>query len=55
MKTLIEDWQIDKLRDLNEAGERARDYVINLPDRLLRIAERMKNPSLEYKFSWIAG
>ena len=55
MKQLIEDWQIEKLRDLNEAGEKARDYVMNLPDRLLRVADRMKNPSLEYKFSWIAG
>jgi acyl-[acyl-carrier-protein] desaturase len=55
MKQLIDEWHIEKIRDLNEAGEKARDYVMNLPDRLLRVAERMKNPSLEYKFSWIAG
>jgi acyl-[acyl-carrier-protein] desaturase len=39
--------------DLNETGEKARDYIMNLPTRLLRVAERMKNPGLEYKFSWI--
>jgi len=55
MKQLIDEWHIEKVRDLNEAGEKARDYIINLPDRLLRVAERMKNPSLEYKFTWIAG
>jgi len=55
LKTLIEEWQIEKIADLNEAGEKARDYVIALPARLLRVAERMKNPGLEYKFSWIHG
>ncbi|MDF3077373.1 MAG: acyl-ACP desaturase [Sphingobacteriaceae bacterium] len=55
LQQLISEWQIESIRDLNEAGEKARDYVVKLPDRLTRIAERMKNPSLEYKFSWIAG
>ncbi|HYK75735.1 MAG TPA: acyl-ACP desaturase [Daejeonella sp.] len=55
MKQLITDWNIEGLRDLNEAGEKARDYVLNLPARLLRVADRMKNPDLEYKFTWIAG
>ena len=45
--------KIESIQDLNEAGEKARDYVMNLPSRLLRVAERMKNPSMEYKFSWI--
>lgn len=53
LKTLIEDWRLDKLKDLNEAGEKARDYVMKLPDRLLRIADRTKIPTMEYKFSWI--
>jgi len=55
LKTLIEDWHIESIKDLNETGEKARDYIINLPNRLLRVAERMKNPCLEYKFSWING
>ncbi len=55
LRQLIDEWQIESMQGLNEAGEKARDYVAKLPDRLIRIAERMKNPSLEYKFSWIAG
>jgi acyl-[acyl-carrier-protein] desaturase len=54
LKDLIEDWHIESVTDLNESGEKARDYILKLPERLLRVAERMKNPGLEYKFSWIA-
>jgi acyl-[acyl-carrier-protein] desaturase len=53
MQQLIEEWKIESMVDLNEAGEKARDYLMALPNRLLRVAERMKNPSMEYKFSWI--
>ncbi|MEE1943466.1 acyl-ACP desaturase [Pedobacter sp. KR3-3] len=53
LKQLIGDWKIESMRELNEAGEKARDYILALPDRLLRVAERMKNPSMEYKFKWI--
>ena len=53
LKELIVEWQLESARDLNEAGEKARDYIMKLPDRLTRIAERIKNPTLEYKFSWI--
>lgn len=53
LKDLINEWQIEKVNDLSESGEKARDYIVALPARLLRIAERMKNPTLEYKFSWI--
>ncbi|MFM6976805.1 MAG: acyl-ACP desaturase [Sphingobacteriaceae bacterium] len=55
LKDLATEWQIESMRDLNEAGEKARDYIMALPDRLTRVAERMKNPGLEYKFSWIYG
>lgn len=53
MQQLIVEWKIDSIQELNEAGEKARDYVMNLPDRLLRVADRMKNPTMDYKFSWI--
>jgi len=55
LKELITDWHIESISELSESGEKARDYIVSLPNRLLRIAERMKNPTLEYKFSWIAG
>lgn len=53
LKQLIVDWNIDSVKELNEAGEKARDYIMNLPNRLLRVAERMKNPTMDYKFKWI--
>jgi acyl-[acyl-carrier-protein] desaturase len=55
LRELIEDWHIESVTDLKEDGEKARDYIMALPNRLLRVAERMKNPMLEYKFSWING
>lgn len=53
LKELIIDWKIEEANNLTDAGEKARDYLVALPNRLLRIADRMKAPSLEYKFSWI--
>lgn len=53
LKQLLDDWDIASLRSLNEHGEKARDYLMKLPDRLIRIAERIKNPTLHYEFSWI--
>lgn len=51
---LLTDWNIAALTDLNDAGQRARDYLMALPNRLRRVAERTKVPLLEYPFSWIA-
>lgn len=55
LRELIEDWHIESATGLTEEAEKARDYIMRLPDRLLRVAERMHNPMLEYKFSWING
>jgi acyl-[acyl-carrier-protein] desaturase len=55
LQELIKEWKIEHVTELNEAGEKARDYIMKLPARLTRIAERMKNNSLEYQFSWIHG
>ena len=54
LESLIKDWNIDQVTDLNEAGEKARDYLMRLPDRLLRVAERLKIPEHPYEFKWIA-
>ena len=54
MESLLEEWQITNIRDLNEAGEKARDYLMALPNRLKRVAERVKIPNLEYNFNWIS-
>ena len=53
MSKLIKDWEIENIGGLNDSGEKARDYLMALPNRLKRIADRMKVPDLEYEFSWI--
>ncbi|WP_442795661.1 acyl-ACP desaturase [Pelobium manganitolerans] len=55
LKDLLADWKIDSVQDLDGAGEKAREYLLALPNRLARIAERIKVPQMEYKFSWIIG
>ncbi|GAB3704330.1 acyl-ACP desaturase [Spirosoma flavus] len=53
--SLLTDWKIASITGLNDAGQRARDYLMALPVRLRRVAERTKIPALEYPFSWIAA
>lgn len=54
LESLIKEWDIGNMRSLTDAAERARDYLMALPDRFRRIAERttIKSP-LEYEFNWI--
>jgi acyl-[acyl-carrier-protein] desaturase len=51
--SLIKEWEVDKITGLSEAGEKARDYVMTLPGRLAKLAERITTQPPEYKFSWI--
>jgi acyl-[acyl-carrier-protein] desaturase len=53
LSSLIKDWNIDKITDLNEVGEKARDYLMALPGRLQRITDRMQEPEKEFQFKWI--
>ncbi|MFN8356068.1 MAG: acyl-ACP desaturase [Spirosomataceae bacterium] len=54
LRELLVEWNIQSLTGLDGAAEKARDYVMRLPDRLERIAERIETPRLEYEFKWIA-
>jgi acyl-[acyl-carrier-protein] desaturase len=53
LRDLVTEWDLEHLCDLNGAGEKSRDYLVKLPDRLLKISERMSNPLNEYEFKWI--
>ncbi len=53
LEKLIDSWGVEKLTGLNEAGEKARDYVCELPNRLRRVAERVRPSKVEHRFSWI--
>lgn len=53
MESLLKQWNIDKIVDLNDSAERARDYLMALPNRLKRISDRIKIPEKRYEFSWV--
>ena len=53
LDALLDEWKVENIRDLNDQAEKARDYLLALPARLRRIAERTKVPELAYEFSWI--
>jgi acyl-[acyl-carrier-protein] desaturase len=54
LESLVKDWNIANITGLNDAAERARDYLMALPARFRRISDRsgIKAP-LEYEFNWI--
>jgi acyl-[acyl-carrier-protein] desaturase len=45
-------WKLETLDDLNEAGEAARDKILDIPARLTRIAEAMKSRTRTKTFSF---
>lgn len=53
LESLLDEWKIDRVSGLNDAAEKGRDYLMALPARLRRIAERTRVPELNYQFSWI--
>lgn len=54
MESLVKEWKIADICGLSGAAEKARDYLMALPDRFRRVAERsgIKAP-IEYEFNWI--
>lgn len=53
LKSLIKEWDIEHVVDINDKAEQARDYLMALPNRLERISERIKVPEKQYEFKWI--
>ncbi|TXE13078.1 acyl-ACP desaturase [Seonamhaeicola algicola] len=53
LKKLIDRWEIDKITNLTDEAEKARDYLMKLPDRMYRLAERMKIPENSFQFKWV--
>ncbi|MEQ9402914.1 MAG: acyl-ACP desaturase [Cyclobacteriaceae bacterium] len=53
LKSLLKEWNIENITDINATAEQARDYLMALPDRLQRISERIKIPEKQYEFKWI--
>jgi len=53
LRKLIATWEIDKITRLTDEAERARDYLMKLPDRMARISERLVLPEETKKFKWV--
>ena len=53
IQKLIERWEIDKITNLSDEAEKARDYLMKLPARMYRISERMKIPENSFQFKWV--
>ncbi|MFD2892312.1 acyl-ACP desaturase [Flavobacterium chuncheonense] len=53
MQKLIEKWEIEKISNLNDEAEKARDYLMKLPARMTKLSERIKTPEKEHIFKWV--
>ena len=53
LRKLIDKWQIDKIEGLTAEAEKARDYLMKLPDRMARISERIIIPEESHIFKWV--
>jgi acyl-[acyl-carrier-protein] desaturase len=53
MRKLIKQWKVEEIGALSSEAEKAREYLLALPDRLERLAGRLRMPKLDYEFSWI--
>lgn len=54
MKGLLKEWDISNISGLNDQAEKAREYLMALPDRLTRISERMRTSKEKHDFKWLA-
>jgi len=53
IKKLNTTWEIDKITGLTAEAEKARDFLMKLPERMYRITERMVVPNTAYEFKWM--
>ena len=53
MKKLIDVWQLDQISGLNGEAEKARDYIMKLPERMERISQRIVIPESGPQFKWL--
>jgi acyl-[acyl-carrier-protein] desaturase len=53
MQKLIEVWDIASIKNLTDEAEKSRDYIMKLPARMQRIAERIKIPQELTRFKWV--
>jgi len=54
LESLVKEWNIANITGINDAAEKARDYLMALPERFRRITDRASTKApLQYEFNWI--
>lgn len=53
MQKLINRWEIDKITNLTDEAEKARDFLMKLPARMTKISERLIIPQESHIFKWV--
>ncbi|MBC7494237.1 MAG: acyl-ACP desaturase [Flavobacterium sp.] len=53
LQKLVDKWQIDKMVNLTDEAEKARDYLMKLPGRMAKISERLILPVETAVFKWV--
>ena len=53
LEKLNKAWAIDQFTGLTPEADKARTYLMRLPDRMRRIANRIVVPDTDYKFKWM--
>ena len=53
LRKITEKWEIDKITNLSAEAEKARDYLMKLPDRMAKISERLVLPAETKTFKWV--
>ena len=53
MQKLIDKWEIEKIGNLTDEAEKARDYLMKLPARMARISDRLITPEHQHIFKWV--
>ena len=46
-------WEIEKITGLSAEAEKARDYLLKLPDRMYKISEQIVIPDTKFHFKWM--
>ena len=53
IRKLNSSWSIDTITGLTDEAEKARTYLMRLPERMERIAERIVVPDSKHQFKWM--
>ena len=53
LKKLNKMWDIENISGLTDEAEKARDFLVKLPSRMQRIAERAIIPDTKFDWKWL--